>query len=539
MEQSGIRDILLQFLVHPWIPLRFIQATCRLFFAGMTRSLFSAHLYRGGLVGVLLAVSLQGCMITPRARTSDLSLPATWSAVQESQTEEGKAQPPTRPPAELTRWWTTLSDPLLLSLIEKAVHANLDVREAEARIREARATRTIVAADAWPSLNVLGSYTRSRRSENVISTPSNISGGGSDGSSGNVFGFSGEQDFFQSSFDASWELDVFGRVRWSVEAAEANIAAAEESRGDVLVTLLADVARNYVELRGFQYRLTIAQENIAAQGESLEIARVRFQAGVTSELDAAEALSLLASTRAQVPPLENGVQRAIHRLGVLLGQAPATLLEELSPQTPIPQAALTGDIGLPSDLLRRRPDIRRAERELAAATARIGVAAADLFPRFSLTGALGLQSLDVTDLAEWPSRFWTTGAMIRWPIFDAGRIRANIRVQDARQEQALARYERIILQSLEEVENALVGYAREQERRQLLIAAVQADREALELANERYTGGLTDFLNVILAQRALYVSQDALAQNETSVIVQLLTLYKALGGGWEVYATDS
>ncbi|MBI3247300.1 MAG: efflux transporter outer membrane subunit [Deltaproteobacteria bacterium] len=487
-------------------------------------------------ISVVLTLSLQGCMITPRARTSDLSIPATWSTTQDSKPVEEGAPATAHPPAELTRWWTTLSDPLLLSLVDRAVQANLDVREAEARIREARASRTVVAADAWPSLNASGIYTRSRRSENVISTPSSVPGGGS---SSNLFGFGGEQDFFQSSFDASWELDVFGRVRWSVEAAEANIAAAEESRGDVLVALLADVARNYVELRGFQYRLAIAHENIAAQEESLEIARVRFQAGVTSALDAAEAQSLLASTRAQVPPLERGAQQTIHRLGILLGQPPGTLLAELSPQASIPQATLAGTIGLPSDLLRRRPDIRRAERELAAATARIGVAAADLFPRFSLTGALGLQSLDVTDLAEWPSRFWTAGGAIRWPIFDAGRIRANIRVQDARQEQALARYERTILQSFEEVENALVGYAREQERRQLLIAAVQADREALELASERYTGGLTDFLNVILAQRALYGSQDALAQNETSVIVQLLTLYKALGGGWEVYPPSS
>ena len=489
-------------------------------------------------IGVLLAVGLQGCMITPRARTSDLSIPETWSDVPASETKQA-ASPPVRPPADLTRWWTTLNDPLLLSLIEKAVHANLDVQEAEARIREARAVRTIVAADAWPSLNVLGSYTRSRRSENVISTPSSIPGGENGGSSGSAFGFNGEQDFFQSSFDASWELDVFGRVRWSVEAAEEDIAAAEENRSDVLVTLLADVARNYVELRGFQYRLAIAHENIAAQEESLEIARARFQAGVTSELDAAEAQSLLASTRAQVPPLERGVRQSIYRLGVLLGQAPGTLLETLSPQAPIPQAVLDGAIGLPSDLLRRRPDIRRAERELAAATAQIGVATADLFPRFSLTGVLGLQSLDITDLAEWPSRFWTTGAAIRWPIFDAGRIRANIRRQDALQEQALFRYESTILRSLEEVENALVGYAQEQERRQLLIAAVQADQAALDLATERYTGGLTDFLNVILAQRALYISQDALAQNETSVIVQLLTLYKALGGGWEVYAPNA
>ncbi|MEW6300465.1 MAG: TolC family protein, partial [Thermodesulfobacteriota bacterium] len=241
----------------------------------------------------------------------------------------------------------------------------------------------------------------------------------------------------------------------------------------------------------------------------------------------------------QVPTLESGARQSIHRLGVLLGQAPGALLEELSSPTPIPAATLDGSIGLPAELLRRRPDVRRAEHELTAATARVGVAAADLYPRFSLTGIIGFQSLDLADLAEWPSRFWTTGPTVRWPVFDAGRIRANIRVQDARQEQALARYERTLLRSLEDVENALVAYAREQERRHLLVEAVRADREAVTLATERYTGGLTDFLNVILAQRALYTSQDALAQSETAVVVNLIALYKALGGGWEVYAPSS
>jgi len=486
----------------------------------------------------VLIITLQGCMITPRSRTSDLSLPATWSAMQENERKENTS-PDVRPVAELTRWWMTVNDAMLHSLIDRAVSANLDVREAKARIRETRAARTVTAADAWPLIDVSGSYTRSRRSEGVISNPSGIPGGGTGGGSGSFFGFSGEQEFFQTSFDASWELDVFGRVRWSVEAAEADIAAAEENRRDVLVTLLADVARNYVELRGFQYRLIIAHENIHAQQESVEITEARFQAGLTSALDVAEAKALLANTRAQVPTLESGARQSIHRLGVLLGQAPGALLEELSPPTPIPVALLKGTVGLPADLLRRRPDIRRAERELTAATARIGVAAADLFPRFSLTGVLGFQSLDLSNLAEWPSRFWTTGAAINWPVFDADRIRANIRVQDTRQEQALVRYERTILRSLEDVENALISYAREQERRHLLVEAVQADREALELANERYTGGLTDFLNVILAQRALYTSQDALAQSETAVIVNLVALYKALGGGWEVHAQSS
>jgi len=490
-------------------------------------------------VGALLVTALPGCMITPRARVSELSLPATWSVEQGQGAKKDAPQPPAQT-ADLTRWWTTLSDPLLHVLIGRAVSTNLDVREAEARIREARAARTVVASDGWPLLDVSGSYARSRRSENVISVPSGTSGGGAGGGSGGgFFGFSGEQEFFQTSFDASWELDVFGRVRWSVEAAEADIAASEENRRDVLITLLADVARNYVELRGFQYRIVIARENIDAQQESVDITEARFQAGLTSALDVAEAKALLANTRAQVPALESGARRSIYRLSVLLGQAPGALLEQLSPPAPIPAAELNGAVGLPADLLRRRPDVRRAERELAAATARIGVATADLFPRFSLTGILGLQSLDLADLAEWPSRFWTTGATISWPVFDADRIRANIRVQDARQEQALVRYERTILRSLEDVEGALIAYVREQERRRLLIEAVQADREALQLANERYTGGLTDLLNVILAQRALYTNQDALAQSETAVIVNLVALYKALGGGWEVYAPSS
>ncbi len=487
----------------------------------------------------LLLASLPGCMIQPRARTSDLSVPPTWSAAQEEETKKVGPQSASLQVAELTRWWTTVNDPILHSLIDRAVVGNLDTREAAARIREARAARGVTAADGWPLIDISGSYVRSRRSESVISVPSGGSGGGGEGSTGSFFGFSGEQEFFQTSFDASWELDVFGRVRWSVEAAEADIAAAEENRRDVFVTLLAEVARNYVELRGFQYRLVIAQENIAAQQESVEITQARFQAGLTSALDVAEAQVLLANTRAQVPTLEQGGRQSIHRLSVLLGQPPGALLEELSPPAPLPNAVIQGTIGLPSDLLRRRPDIRRAEREVAAATARIGVAAADLFPRFSLTGILGMQGLEFSDLTDWPSRFWTTGATISWPVFDADRIRANIRVQDARQEQALVRYERTILTSLEEVENALVAYAREQERHRLLTEAVAADREALDLANQRYTSGLTDFLNVILAQRALYIDQDALAQSETAVVVNLIALYKALGGGWEVYAPSS
>src|SRR5262249_20595128 len=244
----------------------------------------------------------------------------------------------------------------------------------------------------------------------------------------------------------------------------------------------------------------------------------RYQAGLTSELDVAQARAQLATTQSQVPTLETAMRQTMYRLGVLLGQIPEALLEELSPERPIPPIPREVVVGLPSELLRRRPDVRRAERELAAATARIGVATADLFPRFSLTSnLLGLQSEDLGDLFLASSRFWTLGPVLSWPIFDAGRIRANIEVQNAREEQALAHYEQVVLTALEEVEDALVAYTREQGRRHALTTAVEANQHAVELANERYTKGLGDFLNVLEAQRALYLSEDQLVQSESTV----------------------
>lgn len=471
---------------------------------------------------LLLIISLAGCTVGPSYRAPDTLMPDNWSELQEDFT--------TDQPAELTQWWTTFNDFMLDSLIARAVAANLDLQLAEARIREARAARGVVAAEGLPTIDATGSYAHSRRSENAFSFGNFSNGGGSIGNSA----FDLESELFQVGFDATWELDVFGRVRRSVEAAEADIAAAEENRRDVLVTVLAEVARNYVELRGLQQQLAVARGNIATQQETVELTQARFQAGLTSALDVAQSEAQLATTQSQVPLLETALKQTIHGLSVLLGQEPIALLEELSPQAPIPQMPLETAIGLPSDLLRRRPDIRRAERELAAATARIGVATADLFPRFSLTGLLGLQSLDLGDLALGSSRFWTTGPNISMPLFEAGRIRANIRVQNARQEQALARYEKTILTALADVENTLVAYAKEQVRRRALAAAVDANRQAVDLANERYTKGLADFLNVLESQRSLYLSQDQLVQSEETVVENLIALYKALGGGWEV-----
>jgi NodT family efflux transporter outer membrane factor (OMF) lipoprotein len=431
---------------------------------------------------------------------------------------------------DITRWWATLGDPVLNSLIERAVLTNLDLRLATARIREARALRGVVAADSWPTVNTAGSYLRFRGSENTLSS---ATPGGSANSG--VAGSSLESDFFQLNFDATWELDLFGRVRRSVEAAEADIAAEEENLRDVLVTLVAEVARNYVELRGFQRQLLVAYDNIQAQQQSVELTNARFQAGLTSGLDVAQAEAQLATTQSQPPTLESAKRQSIHRLGVLLGQSPEILINELTPEKPIPSIPPEVLVGLPSELLWRRPDVRRAERQAAAATARIGVATADLFPRFAFSAnVIGLQSTDLADLPLASSRFWSVGPTIRWPLFDAGRIRANIEAHNARGEQSLVVYEQTVLTAMEEVENALIAYIQEQIRQRVLASAVEANRRSVALAYEQYTKGLGDFLNVLVAQRSLYTAEDQLVQSERTIVSNLIALYKALGGGWEI-----
>ncbi|MGA2693793.1 MAG: TolC family protein, partial [Opitutaceae bacterium] len=291
----------------------------------------------------------------------------------------------------------------------------------------------------------------------------------------------------------------------------------------------------YIDVRGYQRRLGIAAENIGAQRQGVAIARDRFAHGLATDLDVEESSTLLAQTQAEVPALEAALQASMHRLGVLLGQEPGALLAELSARAPIPTAPEVVPVGLPSDLLLRRPDVRRAEQRLMAATANIGVATSDLFPKFYLTGAAGYQSISAGDWFSSASSFWSIGPSVQWKIFDAGRVRANIRVQDARQEEALAAYERTVLTAFEEVENGLVSYANEQVRRQSLEEAVASSRRSLDLANRLYAVGLTDFLRVLDAERSLYDAEDRLAQSDKAISGNLIALYESLGGGWQKY----
>jgi multidrug efflux system outer membrane protein len=342
-----------------------------------------------------------------------------------------------------------------------------------------------------------------------------------------------QRNLFQWGFDATWELDVFGGTRRAVEAADADLGAAVESRRDVLVTLISEVALNYVELRGAQRRLRIARENIAAQRDTVELTEQRYRAGFIGELDVAQATAQLATTESQVPLLETAARQAIYQLSVLVGEPPGALLAELEPENPLPVAPPPVPLGMPSDLLRRRPDIRVAERQLAAATARIGQATADLFPKFDLTGSIGPQASDIRHILDAKSLAWSVGPGVSWPIFDGGRIRANIAVQDARTQQALATFQKTVLTALQDVENALIAYGNERERYAALTSAEEANSRAVELSNDLYVRGLGAFLNVLDSQRALYASQDALVQSEITAITDLISLYKALGGGWD------
>jgi len=467
------------------------------------------------IVAATALVFLAGCAVGPDYVEPKLAVPASWQEAQQKGIEIR--------PVAMTRWWTTFNDPLLNSLVERAVKSNFDVRIAEARIREARASRAVVAAGAWPTVDVSASYRRNRTSENALALGSLAPQGG-----GNV-----EQDLFKTGFDASWEIDIFGGVRRSVEAADATIAASVESRRDVLVTLLGDVAKNYIDLRGFQRRLAVARANLKAQQDTLELTRIRFQAGLTSDLDVAQAEAQASTTAAQIPTLESALKQAAYSLDLLLGLSPGALWNDLANETTIPSLPPEVLVGLPSDLLRRRPDIRFAERDLAASTAQIGAAMADLFPKFSLTGAAGLQSISASDWFTGRSRYWSIGPTISWPIFDAGRIRANIEIRNAQQEQALNRYEKTVLAAFGDVEKSLVNYSREQARQRSLTDAVAANRRAVEMANELYVRGLNDFLNVLDTQRSLYVAENDLAQSEATMAANLVALYKALGGGWE------
>ncbi|MCK9375943.1 MAG: efflux transporter outer membrane subunit [Syntrophobacterales bacterium] len=464
---------------------------------------------------------MSGCAVGPDYQRPETEVPQTWDG-QKAVTAEQSSKTTTAP-VQLVEWWEAFKDPTLSSLVEMAARSNLDVRLAEARIRQSRAALGVAGAPLWPGLSSSLIYERSSSSSAVVT-----SGGPALATAG------GLRELFQVGLDASWEVDIFGGTRRNIEAAGADLKAAVEDRRDVLITLVGDVGNNYISLRGFQKQLDIARQNLDAQRHTAEITRKRFEAGFVGALDVANADAQVATTQAQIPLLESSARASIYSLGVLLGREPAALAQDLAKAAPIPPNPLEIPVGLPSELVRRRPDIRRAEAQIHAATARIGVATADLFPKFSLTGSFGFSSNDLTKLGNLSnSKFWSFGPTVTWPIFAGGRIMYNIKVQDALQEQALLTYQKTVLTALKDVETALVAYAKEQEHRKSLATAVANNRKAVDLAMKLYVAGKTDFLNVLTAQRSLYTNEDALVQSVRTLDTNLIALYKALGGGWE------
>ena len=515
-------------------------------------------------IAMIAAVTLvSGCMIGPNHKRPDFPLANQWSE-KLGGGETAKASPP-------ETWWASFGDATLDSLIKRAMAGSFDLRAAEARLKEARAFEDISGAALWPQVNTNGAYQRSqtrktesssrRGSASITLTPNGVgvsatgmpAGAGgptvtvvpdlTGGNNTSVTVSSGaatktpkrQGNFYQAGFDASWELDFFGGIQREREASRADTEVVKEVRRDVLISVTAEVARNYFVLRSVQNRLETANKNIDAQTQSLDLARSRFKAGLTSELDVKIAEAQLASSKSVIPGLETSAQLSIHRLGVLIGDAPGTLQQELAQKAPLAQVPPEVPVGLPADILRRRPDIREAERAVAAATARIGVAEADLYPRFVLTGSLTGSSTALEGITRGANRLWSFGPGVRWPIFDGGRIRANIRVQNARQEQTITAYERSVAMALEEVENALVAYAKEQNRLIALKEAVEANRSACEIAKSLYKNGLVTYINVLDSERSLFANEDQQIQSETVVLTNLVALYKALGGGWETF----
>jgi NodT family efflux transporter outer membrane factor (OMF) lipoprotein len=483
---------------------------------------------------------------------------------------------------QLEHWWTVFKDPELDSLVDRALKNNRDLKTAISRVRQARAEREVAAGGLLPEVAATAGYNRSRGSKNVKLPLSALGGGsstsGSQGTTGaaaptstrkltprdatstasesetaapasqpaasvppggpsSPFGDGGlpgvTTNLYQAGFDAVWEADVFGGTRRSIEAAAAEAAAAEEGRYGVQVTLMGEVATTYMQLRGGQLREAITRQNIESQRKTWKIADDKFMQGLGSEAEAAQDLAELKVTETTLPPILAAQHMSEHAIAYMLGEDPTALAGELSAQGNLPELPQEVSMGMPADLLLRRPDIRKAERDLAAATAEVGVATAQLYPTFSITGMLGVDSSDLKHLPEWSSEYFSVAPGVSWPILDWSRLRAAIRVQDALKDQALLAYENAYAMALKDVEDALVQYRFETDRNRGLIEAATQARKARDVTAQVFQEGISDETETLVAERSVLQAEDTLAQSNAALRVDLVSLFKALGGGWK------
>jgi len=467
------------------------------------------------LLAMILLPLLNSCTVGPNYKKPSSHTSKKWLSSQDTKAVIDVTQ------SVQTRWWQAFNDSTLTGLIQTALKQNLDIKIAEAKIKEARALRGGTVSGFYPKINGNVAAGREKISEN-----SGIPVGA---------GIPINRDYYNAGFDASWELDIFGGLHRSVESADAHLVASVESKHDVLLSLLSEISRNYMNVRGTQRRLEIARRNIVLQGRIVEIIRQRYHAGNTNELELAKAEAQLHETQAVLPNLIADLRSYAYRLAILLAQEPQTLLKQLLQDKPLPVPPDIIPVGLQSDILRRRPDIRRAERLLAAETADIGVATAELFPKFSLTGNAGLQSLSFGNLFQSGSTAWALGPLIQWPIFHGGEIHARIKVEEVQAAAAALNYEKAVLGALEDTQTALVRYGEEFETRKRLSKVVVANQKSLNLAEQRYKLGEDNIISVFDITSKLLRAEDNLARSQTRTLINLISLYKALGGGWEVF----
>jgi multidrug efflux system outer membrane protein len=458
------------------------------------------------VVAPIAAAVLAACAVGPDYQAPETKSAEKFDGIEATySTDEGTAD-----------FWQTFDDQTLDRLVGEALASNYDVRIALARVAESRALRRDVAFDLAPSIQASGGYTKTR-----VSLEQTLAGAPR------------STEFYDAGFDAFWELDFFGRVRRGLEAATAELDATVAAEHDAQVIVTAEVTRTYFELRGFQQQLDVAQRNVKNQQSTLDLANARLEGGTGTEFDTARAKAQLSTTRGSIAPLEAAVARSIHRLSVLVGREPGALRAELTPTRDLPPLPGIVPVGDPAGMLRRRPDIRIAERQLAGATAGVGIAVADLFPRVTFTGSAGYVSATSGGLGDNGTDAYVLAPGISWAIFDFGHVQARIAASKSRQQGALLNYEKTVLNALEETENSLVTHARARDRLVHDEAAVRASNTAADLARVRYENGASDFLQVLDAERTLLESEDRLARSRTEAATSLIAVYKALGGGWQ------
>jgi len=490
-------------------------------------------------LAVSLCFALNGCLVGPDFERPQTSTPDVFNRTQTAQAPSRAVE------SEFSQeWWTLFNDPMLDSLEQQLTDANLDVAAASARLRQSRAEQRIAGAAEYPTLNGNASYDRERGSPNGIlsllgvpplQSQSQSAAGNTPLGVAPLPGSKGSPAYnlYQFGFDASWELDIWGGARRGVEAATALSDASYEDRNAVLLSARAELARDYVQLRDTQALLQIARQNLEIARDATKLTEKRVHEGVVTNLDVDNASALAESIESLIPTLESRSETTINAIGLLLAKEPRALEQMLAEPRDVPALPEQVPIGLPSELVQRRPDIRKAEAQLHAATASIGMAKADFYPRISLNGSAGFQSLQLSNLATWASGQYVVGPSITLPIFEGGRLKGTLHLREAQQQEAAIVYKRTVLDAWREVDDALVVYDAEQRRRDRLKKVVSLNQNALSIARQRYKAGAIDFLDVLNVQKQLLDAQSQLEQSQAEAAANLITLCKVLGGGWE------